>query len=407
MSDHAHFRSDLTRRGLVLAGGAGLAASPLMFTPAAFGQSREPSGKRILVILELSGGNDGLNTVVPYGDDAYYRHRPKIGIRKDKLLRLDDHFGLNAGMKGFERLYKDGKVAIVHGCGYAEPSFSHFTSMAYWHTAAPNRGEQYGWVGRLADAMAPSAPANFLINIGATQSLAVRARAHMPVVFDNPDNFAREMFFEEKQVLSVPPSTAKVTNASQAYLRDLARSATASSGVVRKAWADYRTPVDYGITDLGLRRVSAMIAAGLPARLYYTAYANNAFDTHIVQNDLHGRLLTYTSDAVHAFMQDMERLGRADDVTLMIFSEFGRRVPENTSLGTDHGAANAMFVVGKRVKGGHYGRPSSLTDLDPGDNLVFTTDFRRVYGTMAQNWLGQPSTSDLLNGVFEPFDMLA
>jgi uncharacterized protein (DUF1501 family) len=153
--------------------------------------------------------------------------------------------------------------------------------------------------------------------------------------------------------------------------------------------------------------VAAMIAAGLPSQLYYTAYANNAFDTHVVQNDLHGRLLTYTSDAVAAFMQDMARLGRADDVTLMAFSEFGRRAPENTSLGTDHGAANVMFVAGKQVKGGHYGAPPSLTKLDAGDNLIFTTDFRRVYGTMAQSLLGVTPGSDLLHGTFEPLGMMA
>ena len=173
-------------------------------------------------MLELSGGNDGLNTVVPYGDDAYYRQRPQIGIKPARLRKLDDHFGLSSGMVGMERLYKDGKVAIVHGCGYADPSFSHFTSMAYWHTAAPNSGEQYGWVGRLADAMAPDAPANFLINIGTTQSLAVRARKHVPVVFNNPDNFVREAFYEEKEALAALADPGEVANPSRRYLLDIA-----------------------------------------------------------------------------------------------------------------------------------------------------------------------------------------
>ncbi len=401
-------RFDQTRRGLLQAGvAAGLAGPSLMFGPSALAQAAQNSKDRILVVLELSGGNDGLNTVVPYADDAYYRHRPQIGIRKERLRKLDDHFGLNAGMVGMEKLFKDGKLAIVHGCGYANPSFSHFTSMAYWHTAAPNSGEQYGWVGRLADAMAPAAPPNFLINVGANQSLAVRAHKHVPVVFNNPDNFAREMFFEEKEALAALPESGKVTNASQRYLLDIAKSANDASAMVRKAWSNYRSPIDYGIADLGLRRVAAMINAGIPARLYYTSYANNAFDTHVTQNDLHGRLLTYTSDAISGFMQDMERIGRADDVTLMIFSEFGRRVPENTSLGTDHGAANVMFVAGKRVKGGHYGDLPSLTKLDAGDNLQFTTDFRRVYATMVEGWLKQKTTPDLLNGSFKPFDMFA
>ena len=400
----------LTRRGMIGAGlgltGLGMAGAPLMFAPAAMAQTPKGPQGRILVVLELSGGNDGLNTVVPYADDAYYRLRPQIGIKAARLRKLDDHFGFNAGMVGMEKLFKDGKVAIVHGCGYADPSFSHFTSMAYWHTAAPNSGEQYGWVGRLADQMAPQEPANFLINIGTSQSLAVRAHRHVPVVFNNPDSFQREAFFEEKEALAALSDPAKVTNPSRRYLLDIAKSANDASTLVRKAWNDYRSPIDYGIADLGLRRVAAMINAGLPARLYYTSYNNNAFDTHVVQNDLHGRLLTYTSDAISGFMQDMERLGRADDVTLMIFSEFGRRVPENTSLGTDHGAANNMFVVGKKVKGGHYGDLPSLTKLDQGDNLVFTTDFRRVYATMADGWLGQKS-APLLNGAFKPFDMFA
>lgn len=406
MIRHACF--DPTRRNLLRAAvAAGIAGPSVMFRSSALAQAASGSKERILVVLELSGGNDGLNTVVPYGDDAYYRRRPQIGIKAARVRKLDDHFGLSPGMVGMEKLYKDGKLAIVHGCGYANPSFSHFTSMAYWHTAAPNSGEQYGWVGRLADEMAPNAPPNYLINIGVNQSLAVRAHKHVPVVFNNPDNFAREAFFEEKEALATLSDPGKVTNASQRFLLDIAKSANDSSALVREAWSKYRTPVDYGITDLGLKRVSAMIGAGLPARLYYTSYANNAFDTHVVQNDLHGRLLTYTSDAISGFMQDMERIGRADDVTLMVFSEFGRRVPENTSLGTDHGAANVMFVAGKKVKGGHYGDLPSLTKLDPGDNLIFTTDFRRVYATMIEGWLKQKPTPDLLNGTFKPFDMFS
>jgi uncharacterized protein (DUF1501 family) len=130
---------------------------------------RRPGGQQDPVIFELSGGNDGLNTLVPYADDAYYRHRPGIGIRPAKLRRIDEHFGFNSGMAGFEQLFKDGRMAVVHGCGYAQPSFSHFTSMAYWHTGAPNSGEEYGWVGRLADAIDPKPTPNFLVNIDETR----------------------------------------------------------------------------------------------------------------------------------------------------------------------------------------------------------------------------------------------
>jgi len=400
-------RRDILRTGLT---GLSMTASTTLRVgvfgraAAALAAEAESNGK-ILVVLELSGGNDGLNTLVPYGDDAYYRHRPKIGLPKKSVRPIDDHFGFNRGMVGFERLFKDGKLAIVHGCGYDNPSFSHFSSMAYWQTAAPNSGEQYGWVGRLADTIAPDAPPNFLVNIDTHQSLAVRSRRHVPVVFDDPNKFTRDSFFDETEVLKATPDAGKVDNPSRKFLLDTARSAKDASTLVQEAWSKYHSPVDYGIVGLDLPKVAALIEAGMPTRLYYTAYRNNAFDTHVFQNDVHQRLLTYASDALSAFLQDLKRIGRADDVVIMAFSEFGRRVPENVSLGTDHGAANLMFVAGNQVKGGHYGQVPSLTKLDPGDNLLHTTDFRRVYATMIAGWLGHRDTRELLNGEFEPFDM--
>ena len=407
--------NSLTRRDLLRAGlyGVGLGAASTMRVPPLFGRAAEAVGLqahdngRILVVLELSGGNDGLNTLVPYGDDAYYRQRPKISVPESETRKIDDHFGFNPGMVGFERLYKEGKIALVHGCGYPNPSFSHFTSMAYWHTAAPNSGDEYGWVGRLADAIAPEVPPNFLINIDSRQSLAVRSRSHVPVVFDDPDKFLREGAYQQQSAFEYVPDGGEVSNPSRRYLLDIARSARSASALVQEAWKNYNSPVDYGITGLDLPKVVSLIEAGMPARLYYTAYRNNAFDTHVFQADLHQRLLTYASDAVSAFIEDLERIGRADDVTVLIFSEFGRRVPENVSLGTDHGAANPMFVVGNGVKGGHYGEIPSLTELDPGGNLVHTTDFRRVYATVIEGWLGHPNAGDVLNGSFESFDMFA
>ena len=405
-----------TRRELLKAGlyGIGIGASGLLPVPPLFARAAQALGSqtsgdgRILVVLELSGGNDGLNTLVPYGDDAYYRHRPKIGLRPARVRKIDEHFGFNSGMAGFERLYKEGKLAIVHGCGYANPSFSHFTSMAYWHTAAPNRGDEYGWVGRLADAMAPQAPTNFLVNIDARQSLAVRSKLHTPLVFDDPNKFSREGFYEERDVFARVADTGTVDNPSRRFLLDIARSAKSASALVKEAWTNYKSPVDYGITGgLDLPKVAALINAGMPTRLYYVSYRNNAFDTHVFQGDLHQRLLTYTSDAVSAFMADVERIGRSNDVVVMMFSEFGRRVPENSNLGTDHGAANLMFVAGKKVKGGHHGKIPSLTQLDEGDNLIYTTDFRRVYATLISGWLGFKGTPAILNGEFEAFDMFA
>ncbi len=394
----------LSRRTALRAGLVG--ASWLTGLPGALQQASAATpvrdDKRILVVLELSGGNDGLNTLVPYGDDAYYRHRPQLGIRPKQLRVIDDHHGFNPGMAGFERLYKDGQMAVVHGCGYTQPSFSHFTSMAYWHTAMPNSGEEYGWVGRLADAIDPQLTPDFVINIDETQSLAVRARKHLPLSFDDPKRFVRKGLFEARSVLDAAPEASAQGSPSLGFMRDVAASALASSQRVREACARYKTPIDYGIVPLDLPKIAALIAADLPTRLYYTAFRRNAFDTHVQQAELHQRLLTYASDAVAGFMRDLQRIGRAQDVTLLVFSEFGRRVPENTSLGTDHGTANHMYVIGQPVRGGHYGALPSLTRLDEGDNLVHTTDFRRVYASLIEGWLGTDS-QPVLRGRFERF----
>jgi uncharacterized protein (DUF1501 family) len=397
--------SNGTRRKLMKGALAALgmnALAPGMFSTIAHAAAQAAADDRILVVLEMSGGNDGLNTVVPYGDDAYYRLRPTIGIREKSLRKLDSMHGLNPGMAGFERIWKDGKLAIVHGCGYENPSFSHFTSMAYLHTAAPNSGNDYGWFGRLADTMSPTPKPNFLINIDTAQSLAVKSRIHTPVVFDDPEKFLRNGLQQERALLD--SSGAPVTgNANRAFLNDVARSAREASTLVREAWHNYKTPVDYGIAALGLNKTAACIAAGLPTRLYYVAYRNNAFDTHVQQPDLHQRLLTYTSDAVLGFLRDMERIGQADRVTVLAFSEFGRRPLENANLGTDHGTANTMFFAGKGVKGGHYGQRPSLTALDATDNLVHTTDFRRVYATAIDGWLRLGASREVLKGNHERF----
>ena len=393
-----HFAPDSMRRALLAAG--------LAWPFAASRAAGDRIDDRILVVFEMSGGNDGLNTVVPYADDTYHRLRPRIGILPERVRRIDERFGFNPGMSGFERLYKDGRLAIVHGCGYDQPSFSHFASMAFWHTAAPNSGEQTGWLGRLADALRPRAEPGYLVNIAASQSLAVRARHQVPVVFDDPERFVRQAPFEERRLIDSrgrPPGAE--ANATRRYLHEIAQSARESSARVRDACASYRTPVDYGLVTLDLPKVAALIAARLPTRLYYVSYRNNAFDTHVQQVEPHQRMLTYVSDAVTGFLRDIERLGRADDVVVMAFSEFGRRVPENANLGTDHGTAGPMFIAGKPVRGGQYGEPLNLAGRTADDNLVHTTDFRRVYATVANGWLGLKDSAQVLNGSFEPFSV--
>mgnify|MGYP000043460885 FL=1 len=372
------------------------------------GTSTEAHPERILVVVELSGGNDGLNTVVPFGDDEYYRARPNLGIAASDAITIEDGFGFHPALVGFERLYKDGLMAVVHGCGYDNPSLSHFSSMGFWHTGVPNGGEPLGWLGRLADgAYEHDAQGNKIVNIGTRQSLAVRARHHQPLVFNDPRSFRREgSNAEKKSIEGLRPGPTE--NPTLEFMAATAKNAVESSEFVREAAAGYSTPIDYGIGGLSpqLRRVAALINAEMPTRLYYVSYQGNSFDTHVHQADPHARLLAYTADAVRGFAEDLKRIGRADDVAIMMFTEFGRRVEENASLGTDHGTATPMFVIGNGVQGGLHGRHPSLTDLDDG-NLIMTTDFRRVYATMIEQWLGFEDSASILKGAFGPIGLFS
>lgn len=386
------------RRNLLKLGAYGGAYGLLAPFMGGFAFAREIMAEnRILVVLELSGGNDGLNTVVPFRNDDYYKLRPKLSLKENTLRKIDDEYGLNTHMAGLEKLYKDGQMAIIHGVGYPQPSFSHFNSMAFWHTAAPNSGASYGWVGRLADVLLPKGSPFAIVNVDATQSLAVRSENHVPIVFDDPNQLVpkgRSMYVEAG-------NDGAAHNTSQSFMRDIARSAKEASAQVGEAWQKYKSPVDYGLVNLDLPKIASLIEARMPTRLYYTSFRNNAFDTHVQQSNLHSRLLTYFSDAVYAFMQDMERIGRADDVMVLVFSEFGRRAAENANLGTDHGTANVMFALGNGVKGGHFGTPSDLTKLDDTDNLIHTTDFRQVIATVIEDWLQYPNAQDVLNGKYD------
>jgi uncharacterized protein (DUF1501 family) len=408
-------RRDFLRRGLYGIGvGAALPfvlerTSAALAAQALTGTSAETHPNRILVVIELSGGNDGLNTIVPFGDAEYYRARPTLGVKERDVIKVADGVGFHPSMVGFERLYKDGLLGVVHGCSYDHPSLSHFSSMSYWHTGVPNGGEPLGWIGRLADQAYQTGTRNLIVNVGPAQSLAVRSQKHSPLVFDDPARFRREGTDDQKQVLVGMSRSRPTGNSTLAFLASAAENATESSDFVREASASYRTPVDYGSGGglaVNLQRVAALIAAKMPTRLYYVTYGGNAFDTHVHQADLHSRLLMYTADAVRGFIEDMKRQGRADDVAVMMFTEFGRRVEENGSAGTDHGTATPMFLVGRGVKGGFYGRHPSLTDLDDG-NLKMTTDFRRVYATAIQEWLGCAETPAILKGRFDPLGVFA
>jgi uncharacterized protein (DUF1501 family) len=388
--------------GLGLAGGIGRV--PPVLAQAARQVAAAPSGK-ILVVFEWFGGNDGLNTIVPYSDPLYHRHRPTIGLEQADVLPIDAQFGWHKSLAGLKGLYDDGKVAIVHGVGYEQPSFSHFTSISFWHTAAPNSGHEYGWVGRTASALDRSgARDNLIVNVATSQSLAVRSENHVPLVFVDPAAFKRDVFAQEKALLEPLGAHDAPVGDAHRYVLEVTRSAAQASEVVRAAWSRYRAKANPDLRLLDLDKVAALIEAGFPTQLYYVPLRNSLFDTHVNQAAPHDRQLQYCSDAIEGFCRELERIGRAEDVVIYVHSEFGRRVPENTSLGTDHGTAQVNFLIGNAVKGGQYGRPPSLDELVLGDNLATTTDFRRVYATLIE-WLGADAAA-VLGQPFETLGML-
>ena len=391
-------------RGIALGlAGRGISALPPLFGAASEAIAATPG--KILVVFEWFGGYDGLSTFVPYGDDALYRQRPTIGVREADVIKVDDHFGFQKSMLGMHRLWDEGNVAVIHGAGYDQPSFSHFTSSSYWHTGAPNSGEEYGWYGRTADALDPHGTPNYLVNISATQTLAVRARQHVPVVFDDPSSFTRAVFHPERPHIEHLDRGQVARNDVHQFLLDVNRSARDASALVSQAWESYNATRNPDLRLLDLDKVVALIENDFPARLYYVRLQGSLFDTHVSQESPHNRQVQYCSDAVWGFFEEMKRIGKQDQVAIFVHSEFGRRVPENTSLGTDHGTANVAFVLGGGVKGGQYSTPVSLTDLVLGDNLRHTVDFRNVYATLIEEFLGHKESEAILGDKFKTLGM--
>ncbi|NOZ39069.1 MAG: DUF1501 domain-containing protein [Planctomycetes bacterium] len=367
--------------------------------------------ENVLVVLQLSGGNDGLNTVVPYADDVYARNRFQTRISAAQAHKLNDYLGLHPSMAGMHRLFQEDLLTIIQGVGYANPNRSHFESMDIWHTAQPKAkrdARQVGWLGNYLDSVNSKHPAYAKNDVPAVhlgnevQPLAL-AGLHVQVPsigsfddfrFDEVNN--RQLAAARDKLLS---AAATDVNELVAHVRAAAQTALASSRRVRNAIARQTNSADYPQTNLGkkLRGIAQLIQAGLSTRIYYVTL--DGFDTHSLQTESHAGLLRELSGAVTAFIDDLTHTGQSDRVLLACFSEFGRRVKENASRGTDHGAAAPMFLASGRLRGGLVGEHPSLTDLDDGD-LKFHTDFRRVYASLLEQWLGVPS-APLLGGTFK------
>ena len=389
------------------------------------GQASGVDGK-ILVVVQLSGGNDGLNTIVPFGDDNYYRVRPTLGIRGEQTLQLTDGLGLNPQLSGFKELFDDGRMTIIQGVGYPNPNRSHFRSMDIWHTANPkDEAIHSGWLGRYFDAQCcgvdPKNPADDTpvdphvgIALGDTSFLAMQGEKVVPLSFERASDYRyqggeRDAFMALNAPETAPGAQANTATGEMDFLTRTAMDAQVSSDRILKAVNGHKPSVQYPTGGFGeqLRTVAAMIRGGLPTRVYYTSLGG--FDTHAGQQGRHDNLMRQLAQGVKALLDDLGQQGNDERVMVMTFSEFGRRVAQNASAGTDHGTAAPMFFFGhhNHLQAGVVGNHPSLTDLDSGD-LKYGIDFRSCYAGLLQQWLEtKPEVcAQILGAQFNPLKLV-
>ncbi|MDE3068326.1 MAG: DUF1501 domain-containing protein [Verrucomicrobiota bacterium] len=383
----------------------------------------------ILVVLQMAGGNDGINTVVPYANDFYHKARPRIGLSADKVLKLNGDIGFHGAMTGFKDLYDAGHLAVVQGAGYPNPNRSHFRSTEIWQTASDaNEVEKYGWLGRYFDNTCSGCDPTVGVTIGDRTPQAFYAQSPTGISFINPQNYRFmtgdrpkpgqpdpiEEAYEELNGIedaggsigALEAATPMKNGSAIDYIRRVALDAQLSSAKVRDVAARVQNQATYPGSQLGnsLKLVAKLIGGGLPTRIYYVS--QGGYDTHANQAGTQERLLKDLGDSTKAFVDDLKAQGNLPRVLLMTFSEFGRRVAENASAGTDHGAAAPMFVIGNRVKAGLLGRYPGLAprDLFEGD-IKFTVDFRSVYASVLENWL-KTKSAPILGRQFEPLPLV-
>ncbi len=347
-----------------------------------------PAGNKVVVVLQLSGGNDGLNTVIPVRNDLYYKARPKLGIERSKALMLTDETGLHPALNGFKEFYEDGSLGIINSVGYPNPDRSHFRSMDIWHTASQsNEYWNNGWVGRYLDAQCKGCDKpTQAIEIDDILSLALKGENLRGIAVKDPKRLygtANEKFFRDLNKEFNPSSGEQPVD----YLYKTLAQTLSSADYIFQQSKLHPSQAIYPATDLGnsMKTIASLIFSDINTKVYYVTLGS--FDTHINQEFQQQRLFTEMNDAVKAFVKDLKANHRFNDVLLFTFSEFGRRVQQNASGGTDHGTGNNMFLVsgGLKQKGLINGLPD-LTDLDEGD-LKYKVDFKNVYATILKKWL--------------------
>ncbi len=375
-----------------------LATASLMlpkFLKAFEGHNMVPLGNKVVVILQLSGGNDGLNTVIPVRNDLYYKARPKLGIAKTKALSLTDEVGLHPALTGFKELFDDGSLAIMNSVGYPNPDRSHFRSMDIWHTASQsNEYWTNGWVGRYLDAQCKGCDKpTQAIEIDDVLSLALKGEHIKGIAVKDPRRLygtANEKFFRDimKNHRSDRPAGGDEAGEQPVdYLYKTMAETLSSADYIFQQSKLHPSNAEYPKTDLGnsLKTIASLIYSEINTKVYYVSLGS--FDTHINQDAQQQRLFTEMNDAVKAFVKDLKQQNRFEDVMLFTFSEFGRRVEQNASAGTDHGTANNMFLVSGGLKQKGILNPlPDLSDLNEGD-LKYKVDFKNVYATVLKKWL--------------------
>ena len=399
----------LDRRRLLLSGACTLGSLGLFSSRALAGSIRpreEDEDAAVLVLVQLSGGNDGLSMVVPHGDDAYHTARRATRIAPEEVLRLDDYRGLHPELGRLHALVGEGRLAIVEGVGYPEPNRSHFKSFEIWHTAShAGRSSGEGWVGKLCEAaFGDEALANRVVHVGPRVPYSLHSTTHPPASFTAPDGY-RWVKNEETDAGLGWEAKAQEGGGILARLRTKMLEARDSSAAIRAALARYRTPVEYPAEEFGnaLRSAAALIEGRVGARI--VSVELGGFDTHNDQSTRHRRLMVLLDEALGAFLADLERTEAGRRAVVLAFSEFGRRFEENGSRGTDHGTAGPMLVAGAGVRGGLHGAHPSLVELDQGD-LIHTTDFRSVYAAAIDRVFGIDSTR-VLGGRYPRLDLFA
>lgn len=363
----------------------------------AYAQHQVASNHKVLVIIQLSGGNDGLNTIIPVRNDIYYKMRPQIGISKEDAITLNDDAAIHPALKSFADLYQQGHLAVLNNVGYPNPDRSHFRSMDIWHTAsASNEIKQYGWLGKYLDAQCAGCDKpTIALEIDDVLSLALKGEHYKGIAFKDLERLYRNS--KNNFLLQLQQTHAYTSHEEKPidYLYKTITETTHSAQYIYDNYQRFKTKYSYPDSDLGrnLKTIASLILSDINTTVYYVSVSG--FDTHVHQAEQQTKLFTELSNAVDAFVKDLKQNNRFKDVLLCTFSEFGRRVSENASKGTDHGTANNMFFISESLKEkGILNALPNLSNLDDGD-LKYTVDFKQVYATLLDKWLNQNHQSIL------------